>query len=448
MWIDDDVGVERDDAVQTDDEEMARGNIQGDDSNIEPVLTPSSNYLELNNSWPQSYRESMDMFKGITPASISLNGTSPFSDYQSNDDETSLGKSLLSERTLNEQVPISILPDPLQRVSFHESIPSMKRLLVGFLYVGINVLSGIGLLMLLKEGGSWMSLTLLLIFGVVACYTGVLLKRCLESFPGLQTYPDIGQAAFGRSLYYRSACVENSHCSPTVWPRDLSLLSYLSVGGVGESILVVLCLLWVGTVNQTGFHRAGTALNLPNLPISVGIYSFCYAGHSVFPNIYSSMKEPSLFPLVLIISFIFCWFICTGAAISGFLIFGNSIESQFTLNMPIKFAASKVAVWTVVIITISKYALTLTPIASSLEELVPLTWSRSYGVSILIRTALVISTLVVAMAVPFFAFLTALAGSLLTMLIMGECIFIAIVGFLIACDGTYSALIRLAAGQR
>lgn len=60
-------------------------------------------------------------------------------------------------------------------------------------------MSGIGLLTTpyaVKEGG-WFSLTLLVIFGIIACYTGVLLKRCLESSPGLQTYPDIGQAAFG-----------------------------------------------------------------------------------------------------------------------------------------------------------------------------------------------------------------------------------------------------------
>lgn len=36
-----------------------------------------------------------------------------------------------------------------------------------------------------------------MIFGILSCYTGVLLKQCLDSSPGLQTYPDIGQAAFG-----------------------------------------------------------------------------------------------------------------------------------------------------------------------------------------------------------------------------------------------------------
>lgn len=61
------------------------------------------------------------------------------------------------------------------------------------------MLCGIGILATpyaVKEGG-WLSLFLLFLYGIITCYTGILLKRCLESSPGLETYPDIGQAAFG-----------------------------------------------------------------------------------------------------------------------------------------------------------------------------------------------------------------------------------------------------------
>jgi len=73
-----------------------------------------------------------------------------------------------------------------------------------------------------------------------------------------------------------------------------------SVGGVGASIIVALCLLWTGVIDKIGFHPTGTALDLANLPVAIGIYGFGFSGHSVFPNIYSSMKEPSRFPTVLI----------------------------------------------------------------------------------------------------------------------------------------------------
>lgn len=44
----------------------------------------------------------------------------------------------------------------------------------------------------------------------------------------------------------------------------------------------------------------------------------------------------------------------------------------------------------------------MTPVALSLEELIPLTVGKSHMYAILIRTALVISTLAVALSIPFF----------------------------------------------
>lgn len=204
---------------------------------------------------------------------------------------------------------------------------------------------------------------------------------------------------------------------PTVWLRNLGVLSYLSAGGVISTILVVLCLLWVGVADGVGFHPSGTTVDIANLPVAIGIYAFCFAGHAVFPNIYSSMKKPSDYTSVLLISFIICSLLYGGVAVSGFLMFGESTKSQFTLNMPHELLASKIAVWTTVINPLTKYALTITPIALSLEELLPSTHLRSHGISMLIRTVLVLSTLVVALALPFFGFLMALIGSFLSMIV-------------------------------
>jgi vesicular inhibitory amino acid transporter len=48
----------------------------------------------------------------------------------------------------------------------------------------------------IKQGG-WLGLVILCLFAILAWYTGVLLRRCLDSKEGLETYPDIGHAAFG-----------------------------------------------------------------------------------------------------------------------------------------------------------------------------------------------------------------------------------------------------------
>ncbi|XVF23599.1 hypothetical protein REPUB_Repub13aG0053200 [Reevesia pubescens] len=257
---------------------------------------------------------------------------------------------------------------------------------------GINVLCGVGILSTpyaAKEGG-WLGLIILFTFALLSFYTGLLLRQCLDSKPGLKTYPDIGQAAFGTAgrialsiiLYVElyASCVEyiilegdnlsflfpNAHISlggfelnsprlfalmatlvvlPTVWLRDLSILSYISAGGVVASISVVLCLFWVGLVDQVGFHNKGTTLNLSTLPVAIGLYGFCYSGHAVFPNIYTSMAKPNQFPSVLLACFGICSLLYAGTAIMGYTMFGEETESQFTLNMPKDLIASKIAVW-------------------------------------------------------------------------------------------------------
>jgi len=79
-------------------------------------------------------------------------------------------------------------------------------------------------------------------------------------------------------------------------------LPLCSVGGIFATVLVALCLFWVGTMEQVvGYKPGKKVLDFANLPVSVGLYSFCFAGHAVFPNIYSSMKEPSKFPSVLFV---------------------------------------------------------------------------------------------------------------------------------------------------
>ncbi|XP_022134364.1 amino acid transporter AVT1C-like [Momordica charantia] len=454
-------------------------------------------------AWPQSYRQSIDMLGSVHSPSLGLIATPSLARLGSSFLSSSITRRFTPEAFSSSlskpflPVPTAIAVDdhlkhhssysplgphplPTRRSSLSvrkddkdksvvaidaHGLPISRQSSFGQAVVnGINVLCGVGILSTpyaMKQGG-WMGISILMVFAALSFYTGILLRACLDSRPGLETYPDIGQAAFGATgrvaisiiLYVElyASCIEyiilesdnlstlfpnahinfggfqlNSHLLfaiatalavlPTVWLRDLSILSYISAGGVIASITVVVCLFWVGLVDDVGFQSPVTPLNLSTLPVALGLYGFCYSGHAVFPNIYSSMEKQSQFPAVLLTCFGICTLMYAGSAIMGYLMFGESTLSQYTLNLPQDLVASKIAVWTTVVNPFTKYALTISPVAMSLEEFIPPNHAKTHIYSMLIRTALVISTLLVGLSLPFFGLMMALIGSLLTMLV-------------------------------
>ncbi|KAK1421226.1 hypothetical protein QVD17_23406 [Tagetes erecta] len=97
----------------------------------------------------------------------------------------------------------------------------------------------------------------------------------------------------------------------------------------------------------------------------------------------------------------------------------------------------------------------------SLEELIPSTRVKSRLYSILIRTGLVLSILVVALSIPFFGLVMSLIGSLLTMLVTlilpcvcflsilkgkitwfqrSLCVLIIVIGTIASAIGTYTSI--------
>ncbi|KAJ0259548.1 Amino acid transporter AVT1C [Hirschfeldia incana] len=515
-------------------EEEEDGHSHSDSSDANDEHHTQNKPNSYTTAWPQSYRQSIDLYSSVPSPSIGFLGNNSMSRF---------GSSFLSSSLIRRHTPESLPtvtkplleteeqapPPPKHRLSSHgllppvpsrrssmrkdervsHEVPMSRNSSYGQAVMnGLNVLCGVGILSTpyaAKEGG-WLGLGILFIYGLLSFYTGILLRYCLDSESDLETYPDIGQAAFGTTgrifvsivLYLElyACCVEyiilesdnlsslypNAGLSiggfeldarhlfallttiavlPTVWLRDLSLLSYISAGGVIASVLVVLSLFWIGLVDDVGIHSKGTTLNLSTLPVAIGLYGYCYSGHAVFPNIYTSMANPNQYPSALLTCFTICTLMYAGVAFMGYTMFGEATESQFTLNLPQDLVATKIAVWTTVSSTLH-YLFYV--VALSLEELIPSRHNKSHWYAIAIRTALVFSTLLVGLAIPFFGLVMSLIGSLLTMLVtlilppacflsivrrkvtrtqMMLCVLIIIVGAISSVIGSYSALSQI-----
>ncbi|KAM3686809.1 hypothetical protein ACJW30_10G030100 [Castanea mollissima] len=324
---------------------------------------------------------------------------------------------------------------------------------------GINALTGIGLITIpytLSQAG-WLGLCLLLAMAFTTCYTGLLLQRCLESNPSIKTYPDIGYHAFGRKgriivstftylelylvptgmlilegdnlfkLFPNVSMEVAGHyiggkqifvigsglvILPTMWLKDLRLLSFISAGGILSCVIVITSILWVGAVDGVGFSSKGKLFELAGIPTAMSLYAFCYGAHPVFPTLYSSMKDKSQFSKVLFVSFSLSTLSYILMAVLGYLMFGQDVQPQVTLNLPTSQVSSKIAIYTTLVGPIAKYALIITPIANAIESRLP----RYYNIKLIcifLRTLLLFSTIIVALVFPFFGILMALVGAIL-----------------------------------
>lgn len=164
---------------------------------------------------------------------------------------------------------------------------------------------------------------------------------------------------------------------------------------------------------------------------------------------------------VLLVCFITSTITYGSMAVLGYLMFGEYLKSQVTLNLPVQKICAKIAICITIVNPLTKYAIVITPIATAIEETRHFRNSHAI-ISILIRTVIVISTVCVALLVPFFGYVMAFVGAFLsvTVSILLPCLFylkinnvarrlgfelmtivgIMVVGSFVGVVGTYTSL--------
>ncbi|KAK9210524.1 hypothetical protein WN944_002895 [Citrus x changshan-huyou] len=300
--------------------------------------------------------------------------------------------------------------------------------------------AGIGILSVpyaLSSGG-WLSLIILVLIAAAASFTALLIRRCMDKDPDAMTsYIDIVGHAFarkGRVIASLFICLElyfvatgllilegdNLHklsphfdlklgklnvdgrhsfvvlagvmILPTMWLNDLGVLSYVSAGG------------------GVGFHGKGRLFNLNGIPTALSFYS-------LVELISKSTKKQVIVACsgnqVLLISFAICTITYPTMAVLGYLIYGQNVQSQVTLNLATEQVSSKVVIYTILAGPIAKYALTVMPIATAIENRLPANYKDCKSASILIRMSLLVSTVVLAAVFPSFQSVTSLSGAFL-----------------------------------
>uniref|UniRef100_A0A8I7BBN3 Amino acid transporter transmembrane domain-containing protein n=1 Tax=Hordeum vulgare subsp. vulgare TaxID=112509 RepID=A0A8I7BBN3_HORVV len=275
--------------------------------------------------------------------------------------------------------------------------------------------------------GGWASIFLLVGLGIMCAYTAHIIGRCLDEQPGSKT-DNIPLVFAGARLHLPWLRLSTTQlltviavlvALPSLWLRNLSSISFLSLVGILMSMVIFVTIVCTAAFTHVGLGRHIPVLRLDKIPAVSGLYMFSYAGHIVFPNIYTAMKDPSSFTKVSVTSFSMVVVLYTALAFVGASLFGPGVSSQVTLSMPPGLVVTKVALWATVLTPVTKYALEFAPFAIQLEHHLPATMGPRARIIIRgsIGSAGLLIILALALSVPYFQYVLSLTGSLISVAI-------------------------------
>jgi vesicular inhibitory amino acid transporter len=255
-------------------------------------------------------------------------------------------------------------------------------------YVNIVcVTAGIGILGLPASvaGSGWLSIAFIVFAGLVSVFNGRLLVECLYKDDGtrLETFPDIGERAFGRfgkyfvrfahySMILGSGCIllillstnlyelcldYGVYLDKKIWVvisaafiglpylifKNMKELIYLGIFGVLTTVFAVIVVIIVGAQKLAVEVAPQTeAVIWSGIPLALSTFSLAYAGNVVYPHVEGSMRHPKQWTRVLIAAIATITSLYVIMAAFGYAVFGTDVHSPILKNLPPK-GALKIA---------------------------------------------------------------------------------------------------------
>ena len=337
----------------------------------------------------------------------------------------------------------------------------------------INVTMGLSVLSvpyIMRCTGWVFGFIIFISYTLISSYTAKLVGRIIYDFPKLESYPDIAQYAFGKpgkviisiiltlelfavTIAFLILIGDNMRnlfgvldkriymligfavVLPTVWLKTVKHLSYLSFIGVTSILFLIFVVLFQGFYRSSSpgsiIHPEPTSAfpeNFMSMPIAFGVVMSALVAHSIFPSIHHGMRHPEKFSFVINIAYSVVLLTYLLVSTVGYLMFGEKIASQITKslseinqsNQALSILA-KVAIALIIINPMCKYALEMNPVCLLLEV-----WifrkrveqgtlsKRTYEICrILLRTVMVMLSLLCAVFIPSFLLVLGFMGAFL-----------------------------------
>ena len=122
-----------------------------------------------------------------------------------------------------------------------------------------------------------------------------------------------------------------------------------------------------------------------------------FSGHAVFPTLRNDMQDKSQYGKMVNVTYAISCSAYIVMACVGYLMFGNSAQSEITLNLSTKNVVSQVIIWIVIVNPVTKFALDLAPIALGIEGYLALSFGISQRGTFFVLLSCIVRTFLVSL---------------------------------------------------